>query len=161
MQWYWWSTEHFTLKFFLLLKYLCVCDSVDWRKWEWGDVGWKESWGERGATHTPSQGQGGATHPSTQGEGSTADTSAQCERVLETGIDTWEIRKVKLDKKGFIIMFISEFGRPRRQQHTAPERSCTHENQSVSRAGNVPLRDMCSTHKNHYLRQYLCLEQME
>ena len=68
--------------------YLRVWSRVDWRKWERGDVGLKESWGERGATYTPSQGQGGATHPSTQGERGAADAPAQCERVLETGVDT-------------------------------------------------------------------------
>lgn len=101
--------EYFPLKAFMLSAlnslnaslYLCVWNRVDWWKWEWGDVGLKESWGERGATHTPSQGQGGATHPSAQRERGAADAPTQCERVLETGVDTYKIRKLQLVKKIF------------------------------------------------------------
>lgn len=63
----------------------------------------------RGATHTPSHGQRGATHPSTQ-RGST-DAPAQRERVLETGVDTWEVRMVKLGQNICTIL-ISEVVRP-------------------------------------------------
>lgn len=107
----------------LCLKYLCVWDSVDWWKREWWAVGWKESWGERGATHAPSQGQGGATHASAQGEGGTADTPAQCKRVLDAGVDTWDAREIESGDKIFLTVPISEVVRPpRRQAHTAPER---------------------------------------
>lgn len=148
--------------------YLCVWNRVDWWKWEWGDVGLKESWGERGATHTPSQGQGGATHPSAQRERGAADAPTQCERVLETGVDTYKIKKVTISKKNIFkkrlfvhIFFCLRSCKTPKENNTPAQVCCALESKSVSRAENLPLCNMCSAHKNHYRGQYLCLVQIE